>query len=166
MSARVNVGLAVLVLVLAAVLVTPALRERDAPAPVGAGTVAAAQDAATRAAAGQVRSFLDIDHTEIDAQVERMLKTTTPRFRRQFAPQLRTIRAETRRRASSADVTLLRVGLSSWTERTATALVAADTEVTSEAAGGTERRTVPWRIEVDLVEDGGRWLTDGLRFVN
>ena len=134
MSARVNVGLAVLVLVLAAVLTTLALRDRDTSAAAPTGTVAAAQDAAARAAAGQVRSFLDIDHTDVDAQLEAMLETTTPRFRRQFAPQVRTIRAETRRRQSSADVTLLRVGLSSWTERAATALVAADTEVTSRAA--------------------------------
>ncbi|WP_457206107.1 hypothetical protein [Nocardioides sp. P5_C9_2] len=166
MSVRVNVGLAGLVLVLAAVLTTLAVRDHAAPA-AATDTVAVAQDAAARAGAAQVRSFLDIDHTDVDAQLERMLEGTTPRFRRQFAPQLRTIRAEARRRESSADVTLLRVGLSSWTERAATVLVAADTEVTSRAAGGgSERRTVPWRIEVDLVEDGGRWLTDGLRFVN
>ncbi|KRF36128.1 hypothetical protein [Nocardioides sp. Soil805] len=166
MSARVNVGLVVLVLLLGAALATLALREQDTTAAAPADSVAVRQDAAQRAAADQVRAFLDIDHTDVDAQLEEMLETTTPRFRRQFAPQVRTITAETRRRQSTADVTLLRVGLSSWADGAATALVAADTAVTSAAGGTDGRRTVPWRIEVDLVEDGGRWLTDGLRFVN
>ncbi len=167
MSARANVGLAVLVLVLGAVLAALALRDADTPtADRGTDTVAVQQDAATRAAAEQVGAFLDIDHTDVEAQLETMLETTTPRFRRQFAPQVRTITTETKRRQSSADVTLLRVGLSSWADGAATALVAADTEVTSRAGGDDARRTVPWRIEVDLVQDGGRWLTDGLRFVN
>lgn len=171
MSARTNVGLTVLVLLLGVALAALALADRDTRAPAPAGTpdgatVAARQDAAARAAADEVRAFLDIDHTDVDAQLDRMLEGTTARFRRQFAPQVRTITAETLRRRSTADVTLLRVGLSSWNDGAATALVAADTDVTSRAAGGTERRTVPWRIEVDLVEDDGRWLTDGLRFVN
>jgi Mce-associated membrane protein len=169
-SARVNVALAVLVLVLGAVFAVLAVRDSDAAAgaPTGsaADRTAAEQDSAARAAATQVQAFLDIDHDDVDAQLDRMLQGTTEDFRRQFARQVRTISAEAERRQSSADVTLRRVGLSSWTEEAATALVAADTDVTSTADGTSERRTVPWRIEVDLVHDGDRWLTDGLRFVN
>lgn len=169
MSARVNVGLAVVVLVLGVVFTVLAVRDPDSPAaatPAATDPVAGRQEAATRAAAAQVETFLDIDHTAVEAQLEQMLEGTTEDFRRQFAGQLRTITAEAQRRRSSADVTLLGVGLSSFTDETATVLVAADTEVTSTVRGGSERRTVPWRIRVDLVRDGDRWLTDGLRFVN
>jgi Mce-associated membrane protein len=184
MSVRTNVALFVLVLLLGvafAVLVARDPAPSDAAADAAADTAAdtstgspadaavttaGEQDAATRAAATQVQAFLDIDHTDVDAQLDRMLEGTTADFRRQFARQVRMISAEAERRQSSADVTVLRVGLSSWTDEAATALVAADTDVTSAARGATERRTVPWRIEVDLVHDGDRWLTDGLRFVN
>lgn len=170
MSARLNVALAVLVLLLGgsfAALVVDGPDQPDGAADHSAGDrTAAEQDAAARAAATQVQAFLDIDHDDVDAQLDRMLQGTTDDFRRQFARQVRTISAEAERRQSSADVTLRQVGLSSWTDEAATALVAADTDVTSTVGGRSERRTVPWRIEVDLVHEGERWLTDGLRFVN
>lgn len=170
MTLRVNLVLAALVLVLGVVFAVLVVRDRDVAAPAGdpdgVPSADAGQDAATRAAATQVQAFLDIDHTDVDAQLERMLEGTTEDFRRQFARQLRTISAQAERRQSSADVRLLRVGLSSWTGRTATALVAADTDVTSTTRGTSVRRTVPWRVEVDLVRRGDLWLTDGLRFVN
>jgi Mce-associated membrane protein len=172
MILRVNLVLAALLLVLGVVFTVLVVRDREVAGPGPAGepggvpAAAADQDAATRAAAAQVQAFLDIDHTDVDAQLERMLTGTTEGFRRQFARQLRTISDQAERRQSSADVRLLRVGLSSWTGRAATALVAADTDVTSTTRGTSERRTVPWRIEVDLVRQGDLWLTDGLRFVN
>jgi Mce-associated membrane protein len=170
MTLRVNLVLAALVLVLGVVFTVLVVRDRDGAASAddaeGVPSAAAEQDAASRAAAAQVQAFLDIDHTDVEAQLERMLEGTTADFRRQFARQLRTISSQAERRQSSADVELLRVGLSSWTGRTATALVAADTDVTSTTRGASERRTVPWRIEVDLVRRGDLWLTDGLRFVN
>ena len=170
MSTRVNVALAVLVLLLVSAFAVLAVRAPGAAGDAEGGSAdertAAAQDAAARAAATQVQAFLDIDHDDVDAQLDRMLEGATEDFRRQFARQVRTISAEAERRQSSADVTLRQVGLSRWTDDAATALVAADTEVTSTAGGTSERRTVPWRIEVDLVRDGDRWLTDGLRFVN
>lgn len=164
MSVRANTGLAVLVLVLGVVFTVLVLRDPGVPA-ISADSVSTEQAAARRAAAAQVQAFLDIDHTDVDAQLERMLEGTTDDFRRQFASQLRTIKEETERRRSSADATVLRSGLSAFTPESASVLVAADTDVTS-TAGKSLSRTVPWRIQVDLVKDGDRWLTSGLRFVN
>jgi Mce-associated membrane protein len=169
MKRRTNIGLAVLVLLLGAVFAVLVVRDPDtsrAATPAATDDAASRQGAATRTAAAQVEAFLDIDHTSVEAQLEQVLEGATPDFRRQFAEQVRTITAEAERRRSSADVTLLGVGLTSFADDAATVLVAADTEVTSTVGGGTERRTVPWRIRVDLVRDGDRWLTDGLRFVN
>lgn len=170
MTRLANLVLAALVLVLGLVFTVLVVSDREASgtggAPVGVDAVAIEQDAALRTASAQVQAFLDIDHTDVEAQLELVLQGTTEEFRRQFAPQLRVITAETRRRRSSADATVLRAGLDAFTDRTATVLVAADTEVTSRAGGDAQRRTVPWRIRVDLVKDGDRWLTSGLRFVN
>jgi Mce-associated membrane protein len=164
---RLNIGLAVLVLALLVAFAVLVARDADdgdsAVAP--ADRAGANPDAAVRAGAEQVRAFLDVDHTDVDDQLDSMLATTTEDFRRQFADQLDTIRSETLRRQSSADVTILRAGLSEASAASAVVLVAADTEVTS-SVGGVRTREVPWRIRVDLVRDGDRWLTDGLRFVN
>jgi len=59
---------------------------------------------------------------------------------------------------------VLEVGIVDIDATTARVLVAANTEVTSKSTDGKER-TVPWRIQLDLVQEGGRWLTSGLRFV-
>ena len=124
MSARVNVALAVLVLLLGAAFAVLAVRAPGAAGDAEGGSAdertAAAQDAAARAAATQVQAFLDIDHDDVDAQLDRMLEGATEDFRRQFARQVRTISAEAERRQSSADVTLRQVGLSSWTADAAT----------------------------------------------
>ncbi|WP_159081598.1 hypothetical protein [Nocardioides sediminis] len=168
MSRRLNIGLAFLVLVLLvafAVLVARNAADGDGGAAAPDRPAGTDHAAAVRAATEQVRAFLDVDHTDVDAQLERMLTTTTEDFREQFADQLETIRSETLRRQSSADVTILRAGLGESTAASAVVLVAADTEVTSRV-GGSRTREVPWRIRVDLVRDGDRWLTDGLRFVN
>jgi Mce-associated membrane protein len=167
-SRRLNIGLAVLVLALLvafAVLVARDVADDGGSAAESADPAGTTRAAAVRAAAEQVRTFLDVDHTDVDDQLDSMLATTTEEFRRQFADQLDTIRSETLRRQSSADVTILRTGLSESSAASAVVLVAADTEVTSRV-GGTRTREVPWRIRVDLVRDGDRWLTDGLRFVN
>lgn len=168
MSRRLNIGLAVLVLALLvafAVLVTRDAADGGGSAATPADAAGTTHDDAVRAAAEQVRAFLDVDHTDVDEQLDSMLATTTDDFRRQFADQLDTIRSETLRRQSSADVTILRAGLSASSAASAVVLVAADTEVTSRV-GGVRTREVLWRIRVDLVRDGDRWLTDGLRFVN
>jgi Mce-associated membrane protein len=165
-SRRLNIGLAVLVLaLLVAFAVLVARDDADGSASTTADRAGTTHDAAVRAAADQVRAFLDVDHTDVDDQLDSMLATTTEDFRRQFADQLDTIRSETLRRKSSADVTILRAGLSESSAASAVVLVAADTEVTSRV-GGVRTREVPWRIRVDLVRDGDRWLTDGLGFVN
>lgn len=168
MSRRLNIGLAALVLALLAVfavLVARDAADRDGSAATRADPAGTTHDAAVRAGAEQVRAFLDVDHPDVDDQLDSMLATTTEDFRRQFAGQLDIIRSETLRRQSSADVTILRAGLSASSATSAVVLVAADTEVTSRV-GGVRTREVPWRIRVDLVRDGDRWLTDGLRFVN
>ena len=166
MSRRLNIGLSVLVLaLLVAFAVLVARDAADGDGSAAADPAGTTHDAAVRAAAEQVRAFLDVDHTAVDDQLDSMLATTTEDFRRQFADQLDTIRSETLRRQSSADVTILRAGLSESSAASAVVLVAADTEVTSRI-GGVRTREVPWRIRVDLVRDGDRWLTDGLGFVN
>lgn len=162
---RVNGLLAALVLALGVALGVVVTRD-DAPAPPGSSSSATAEYAdVTAAAAEQVTTFLDIDHATVDEQLQRVLDGATGEFKKQFAAQVDSIKAQTEEQQSVAEATILKVGISTLTPEAATVFVAANTDITSKATKG-ESRTVPWRIQLDLVKEGERWLTAGLQFVN
>lgn len=162
---RYNVALLLLGLALGAALAL--LLPRGGAAPLG--TSEAEQRSAqyvrvTRAATAEVQAFLGIDHEQVDAQAETVLEGATGDFKQQYADQLDDLKQSARDQESTAIATVLQVGISDIDDTTAKVFVAANTEVTSTSTDG-EARTVPWRIELDLVREGERWLTSGLRFV-
>lgn len=118
----------------------------------------------TRAATAQVQAFLGIDHRNVDAQAQVVLDGATGEFKQQYAEELDSLRRSARAQGSIAEATVLEVGISDIDSSSATVFVAADTEVTSNATDG-KSRTVPWRIQLDMVKEGDRWLTTGLQFV-
>ncbi|HXH78516.1 hypothetical protein [Nocardioides sp.] len=118
----------------------------------------------TRAATAQVQAFLGIDHGNVDAQAQVVLDGATGEFKQQYAEELDSLRRSARAQQSTAEATVLEVGISDIDATTASVFVAADTVVTSNATDGTSR-TVPWRIQLDMVKEGDRWLTAGLQFV-
>lgn len=118
----------------------------------------------SRAAAAEVQAFLGIDHENVDKQAQTVLDGATGDFKKQYADQLDSLKQSAEDQQSTAVATVLEVGISDIDPTTAKVIVAANTEVTSKSTDG-EARTVPWRIQLDMVKKGGRWLTSGLRFV-
>lgn len=163
-TTRLNGVLAALVLALGVALVVVMTRS-DSPGASGSADTSSEYAAVTEAATDQVTAFLDIDHESVDEQLQTVLDGATGEFKKQYAAQLETIKAQAEEQQSSADATILKVGISTLTPESATVFVAANTDITSHATNG-KVRTVPWRIQLDLVKEGERWLTAGLQFVN
>lgn len=118
----------------------------------------------TRAATAEVQAFLGIDHENVDAQAQTVLDGATGDFKEQYAAELDSLKQSARDQQSTAVADVLEVGISDIDATTAKVFVAANTEVTSKSTKG-EPKTVPWRIQLDLEQVGGRWLTSGLQFV-
>jgi len=118
----------------------------------------------SRAATAEVQAFLGIDHENVDEQAQTVLDGATGDFKQQYADELDSLKQSAEDQQSTAVATVLEVGISDIDSTTATVFVAANTEVTSKSTDG-EARTVPWRIQLDMVKEGGRWLTSGLQFV-
>ena len=118
----------------------------------------------TRAAAAQVQAFLGINHQNVDEQAQVVLDGGTGDFKQQYADELDSLARSAQAQRSTAEATVLEVGMNDIDASTATVFVAADTEVTSKVTDG-KARTVPWRIQLDMVKEGERWLTSGLQFV-
>jgi Mce-associated membrane protein len=162
---RLNLLLLVLGLCLGATLALLLDRDGDAPSGETAAERRAQQYVdVDRAATAEVQAFLGIDHEKVDAQAQTVLDGATGDFRRQYADELDSIKKSARDQQSSAAATVLEVGISDLDPTNAKVLVAANTEVTSKSTDGAAR-TVPWRIQLDMVKEDGRWLTSGLRFV-
>ena len=162
---RVNLVLLLLGVALGAVLALLLTRDGET-ARSATGTDQTAQEYAdvTRAATSQVQAFLGIDHRHVDEQAQTVLDGATGDFKRQYADELDNLTRSARDQQSTAEATVLEVGISDVDASIATVLVAANPEVTSRATDG-QSRTVPWRIRLDMVKEGGRWLTSGLQFV-
>lgn len=118
----------------------------------------------SRAATAQVQAFLGVDHENLDAQAQTVLDGATGDFKQQYEAELDNIKESATDQQSTAVPTVLEVGISDIDATSATVFVAANTQVTSKATQG-ETKTVPWRIQLDMVSEGGRWLTSGLQFV-
>ena len=118
----------------------------------------------TRAATAQVQAFLSIDYENVDEQAQTVLDGATGDFKQQYADELDSLKKSAREQQTTAEATVLEVGISDIDASAATVFVAANTDVTSQATDG-KSRTVPWRIQLDMVKEGGRWLTSGLQFV-
>lgn len=93
-----------------------------------------------------------------------MLDGGTGDFTQQYADELDSLARSAQAQRSTAEATVLEVEMNDIDASTATVFVAADTEVTSKVTDG-KARTVPWRIQLDMVKEGERWLTSGLQFV-
>lgn len=118
----------------------------------------------TRAATAQVTAFLNIDYQDVDAQTQAVLDGATGEFKEQYAAELDNLKKSAAQQQSTADAEVIEVGISDVSATDATVFVAANTQVTSKATKG-EARTVPWRIQLTMTQEDGRWLTSGLKFV-
>lgn len=162
---RFNLALLLLGLVLGVALVLVNALDTEAPPVVSDAEQQAHQQIdVTGAATAQVQAFLGIDAENFDEQAQVVLDGATGTFKQQYADELKSLKKSARKQKSSAEATVLEVAISDIDADTATVLVAADTDVTSEATKG-ESRTVPWRIQLHMVKEGGRWLTSGLQVV-
>ena len=162
---RVNLVLLLVGVALGAVLGLLLTRDtQTTPSAGGAEQTALEYADVTRAATAQVQAFLGIDHRKVEEQTQAVLDGATGDFKRQYADELDNLKRSARDQQSTAEATVLEVGISDVDASVATVFVAANTEVTSRATDG-KSRTVPWRIQLDMVKEGGRWLTSGLQFV-
>jgi Mce-associated membrane protein len=151
-------GVIVLVAVAAVVLSATALSRLDL-----------AQDRDDRreavlAAARQASvNFTTLDYQHLDRDLGRVLADATGDFRKQFrsgTTQLTTLVTENKA-VSRGEV--LDVGLVSSDDDSARVLVVADSTVTNAAESTPQKRH--YRMQLDLVRHGDRWLVSDLQFV-
>lgn len=149
--------LAVLVLALVAGGVVLFPRWQDARAEQ------AAYDGVLRSATAEVIAFTTLDYRDIDPSINRVLAGATGDFKTQFRASREQLVALSKQNHSVSQGQVLRAGVVSMDADSARVVVVADSAVTNVNAPDPQPRH--YRLQLDLVRQGDRWLTSDLEFV-
>ncbi|MFI1398035.1 hypothetical protein [Streptomyces sp. NPDC020681] len=108
-------------------------------------------------------NFTSLDYRHYARDSENVLKGAAGDFKEQFAAQTAELTKLVAANKSVSEGQVLEAGITRADERTARVLVVADSKVTNTAAPAGQART--YRLQLDLVLEGGRWLTSDVEFV-
>ncbi len=108
-------------------------------------------------------NFTSLDYRHYARDSANVLKGATGDFKKQFAAQTAELTKLVAANKSVSEGQVLEAGIARSDERSARVLVVADSKVTNSAAPEGQART--YRLQLDLVLEGGRWLTSNVEFV-
>jgi Mce-associated membrane protein len=107
--------------------------------------------------------FTSLDYRRYDRESADVLAGATGEFKKEFANQTKQLTKLVAENKSVSQGQVLDAGIVRVDDRSARVLVVADSEVTNVAAPQGQTRN--YRLQLDLVRVGGRWLTSGVEFV-
>ncbi|MEV4331976.1 hypothetical protein AB0K02_15835 [Streptomyces sp. NPDC049597] len=108
-------------------------------------------------------NFTSLDYRHYERDSANVLKGATGDFKEQFTAQTAELTKLVAANKSVSQGQVLEAGIARADERSARVLVVADSKVTNTAAPEGQART--YRLQLDLVLEGGRWLTSNVEFV-
>jgi len=108
-------------------------------------------------------NFTSLDYRHYDRDSANVLKGATGDFKKQFTAQTAQLTKLVAENKSVSEGQVLDAGIVRSDDRSGRVLVVADSKVTNTAAPQGEART--YRLQLDLVYRGGRWLTSDVEFV-
>lgn len=164
--ALLNAALGVLVLALAAVCVlvlAGGWKPLPAQEPTAAEKTLLAYDEALATAEEWTAEFLRVDHKAMDPIFKRVLAGTAPPFRDEYQRSEANLKQLARANQSVSTGEVLTAGVSELKGGTAKVFVAANSRVQNKSTKAPQTRY--YRIELQLVRQGGNWLISNLKFV-
>ena len=142
---------------------------------VGIGVVVAGRESAdqeltdaqrqvARAARTEALAFLTVDHTNMEPLIEAVLAGATGDFKEEYASQRKELTREAVRTRATSTAEVVALGVGELDDDSAVVLLAANSTVANTKTGS-EGQVRYFRLRLDLVREGGRWLTSDVRFV-
>lgn len=118
---------------------------------------------AVAAASTEVLGLITISSTTSDDDIAALLAGATAEFREELQSQADRLRGELKKNDVKATGSIVSAALSSFTDESATVIVAATGTVDNRQTATPEPRN--YRLQVKLVKKGEEWLVSGLEFV-
>lgn len=142
---------------------------------VGSGTVTAVRSAEEQeqqrtadqleAATKMVTAFNNLSHEDVDATLEAVREMSTGEFLKQYNAGAKGLSKGLQQAESTLQSEVVWAGLVAGDDDSATVILAVE-GVVSNKATDFEKQARQYRIQVDLVRDGDRWLTNDLQYVS
>lgn len=123
-----------------------------------------AQREVAEAARAEAVAFLTVDHRDMDPLIDAVLDGATGDFAEQYESQRERLTREAGRTEATSTGEVVALGVGDLDDDSATVLVAANSTVTNTSTGG-EGQVRYYRLRLDLVREGERWLTSNVQFV-
>lgn len=123
-----------------------------------------AQREVAEAARAEAMAFLTVDHRDMDPLIDAVLDGATGDFAEQYESQRERLTREAVRTEATSTGEVVALGVGDLDDDSATVLVAANSTVTNTSTGG-EGQVRYYRLRLDLVREGERWLTSNVQFV-
>ena len=123
-----------------------------------------AQREVAEAARVEALAFLTVDHTDMDPLIDAVLAGATGDFAEQYESQRDTLTSEAIRTEATSTGEVVALGVGDLDEDSATVLIAANSTVTNTSTGS-KGQVRYYRLRLDLVRKGERWLTSDVQFV-
>ena len=124
----------------------------------------AAQQDVAAAARAEALAFLTVDHEDMAPLIDAVLDGATGEFAEQYESQRDTLTSEAIRTEATSTGEVVALGVGDLDDDSATVLVAANSTVTNTSTGS-EGQVRYYRLRLDLVREGERWLTSNVEFV-
>ncbi|WP_439936192.1 hypothetical protein ACS3YM_09485 [Nocardia sp. N13] len=123
-----------------------------------------AQREVAEAARVEALAFLTVDHTDMDPLIDAVLAGATGDFAEQYESQRDTLTSEAIRTEATSTGEVVALGVGDLDDDSATVLIAANSTVTNTSTGSSGQVRY-YRLRLDLVREGERWLTSDVQFV-
>ena len=130
------------------------------------GVTPAEFEAAARSvrASAETLAFMTVDYRSMPALMKKVLAGATGEFKTEYTRSAPQLRSAVLAQQSVSSGRVLSVAVSTVDKDSATAFIAADSQVSNK---GTKGSKVPryYRLQMDLAKVKGRWLVSKLQFV-
>lgn len=124
----------------------------------------AAQREVAEAARVEALAFLTVDHTDMEPLIDAVLAGATGDFAEQYESRRDTLISEAVRTKATSTAEVVALGVGDLDDDSGTVLVAANSTVTNTSTGSSGQVRY-YRLRLDLVREGERWLTSNVQFV-
>lgn len=115
------------------------------------------------AARQEALNFISIDYRNFSQDTNNVLSGATGDFKQQFSDQSKTLQSLVTSNKAISTGQVLQAGVVSASPTSARVLVVADATVANTAAPSGQVRN--YRLQMDLVDQNGQWLTSDIEFV-
>ena len=112
--------------------------------------------AITKAARETTTAFMDVDYTDMEPRIERVLAGATGSFQDQYSRASVELKAQLAQEQTVASGKILEVGIGDLSKDKAVVFVAADLKVRNKSTKGKEEPRY-YRFQLDMVKEKGKW---------